>query len=677
MTAAIKNLNPMRNDFEVIRALALTGMLIYHFAPSFQRGGYVTVDVFFVLSGYVVTLNLSTSLKKHGSIWGGMLDFWARRCKRLLPNAMLVIASSMIAAWLLLGPVAIQRAATDAIWAAGFAANWQFTRELHDYFAEHSITPRLTIHFWSLATEEQFFVAWPILMAGLGLYSLKLDASQLKNRLRLLCALAGLSFLGLVYETNQDLRQAYFNSLVRAWEFLCGAILALRQPTPLLGGYFLRRNNRLMIETTALLAIGAAAYWFDPRSSLRAWSMLVPVFATMVLIEVGRTEAPVLGILKNRVLVAMGRRSYSMYLWHWPVLILTTHTFQSESPIVLSFAFVMSLILAQLGWRYVEVPARYTFARSWSSKRVLLSAGLCILAMFCGLLLIRASNGTGLKVMQAKVDSSFNLAPAIVTQNDRPLIYKNGCHLASGEVNPKACRFGDSQGKGTAVLLGNSLAAQWFSPIESAARNEGIALLTMTKSSCPVLDVPHIHSASIRLFEECRLWLENSLGLIDQIKPKFVIVSGVESPNTLSQQRDGSYGNAVAPSDLQTQIWSQSMERVLSRIQKAGAIPVILRHTPIHRPDVLDCLYTRGPATCTVKLSEINIKDSWEFQVAEKLGIKVWDFNKEVCPQGVCESVSTLHGLVTYSDSVHLRDSFARKLEPLVLEKWKSSFAHR
>lgn len=306
-----------RRDIEGLRAVAVVLVLLFHAEVPGFAGGYVGVDVFFVLSGYLITRLLLRERRATGTI--RLLDFYGRRLRRLLPAAGLVIIATMVAARFILPPLLVSETAIDGAWAAGWMANVRFIRVGLDYLAGGGAESPL-LHYWSLAVEEQFYLLWPALI----LLVARSARAHIERRVAGLIAVVSVgSFVASVLLTGSNPVVAYYGSHTRAWEFAFGAALSLVVAQTVRWS----AATRAVLGWGGLAAIVTTAVTYTLGTPFPGWTALVPVLGTVAVIAAGDGgDAGGVGrVLAVRPLQLIGRSSYALYLWHWPVLVLGEH----------------------------------------------------------------------------------------------------------------------------------------------------------------------------------------------------------------------------------------------------------------------------------------------------------------------------------------------------------------
>ena len=352
-----------RPDVEGLRAVAVILVVLFHADIPWLHGGYVGVDVFFVISGFVITgllLRERTSTSKTS-----ILAFYGRRCRRILPAATLVIVATVVAAYVVLGVVFANPTAVDARWTAVFLANFHFASIGTDYLNANQ-PPSPLLNFWSLAVEEQFYLVYPtIFLVVTGL------RTRLSLRTRLVVALVPIIIISLVWsiaQTHANPTAAYYSPLTRAWELALGALIACGTP------WLMRFSPTVAASMTwiGLAAIGVAAFSYSASTPYPGILVAVPVIGAGLVIA-GGTAVPRMGVevlLRLSPFQWFGRLSYSLYLWHWPILIIaadeagkTTLPFR-QNILWLILAVVLSIATYEL----IENPVRHARAfrgRSW------------------------------------------------------------------------------------------------------------------------------------------------------------------------------------------------------------------------------------------------------------------------------------------------------------------------
>lgn len=344
----------VRADIQGLRAFAVLAVMLEHLL-HWPRGGFVGVDVFFVISGYLITAHLVRELERTGRL--SLADFYRRRAQRILPAAVLVLLVTVGVSAVVVTRSRALATAVDAGWTLAFAANWRFLSVGTDYFELGQLKSPLQ-HFWSLSVEEQFYFVWPLLAAG---------AFALRPRPKVLALVFGAVSAGslawALFETSSRPTSAYFSTFSRAWELGAGAVLAALTAR----GLTLPSGARVVLGWSGLVGLCASLVVISPQSAFPAPAALLPVLSTALVIAAGTgatngTYARLMSPLTNRASGHVGAISYSLYLWHFPVVVLLPALLAVESPQFLLVGALLTWGLSELSYRFVEQPIR---SASW------------------------------------------------------------------------------------------------------------------------------------------------------------------------------------------------------------------------------------------------------------------------------------------------------------------------
>ena len=658
-----------RGDIEGLRAVAVIVVVLFHCGVSMFGGGYIGVDVFFVLSGFLIT---SLMLGEIGSTSGlSFAGFYGRRARRLLPAATMVIAATVLVGWFVLSPLARRDLVGDALSATTYTVNWRFAVESTDYF-QSELAPSALQHYWSLAVEEQFYVIWPLaiwLLAGRRLHRGRLVAG--------LGVVVVASFVVSVVVTTRSQPWAFFGLHTRMWQLGSGALLAVLWPR----AERIARPVRHGLAAAGVIAVLGSVMVFDSQTRWPGTAALVPTLGTLAVI-MGGNSGPVAAVLGRGPLVWIGARSYSWYLWHWPALILFAAWRERPTSTPTAIAVALgALAIGHVGYTLVEQPIRHGRRLVQSSGRSI-AVGLtlsvtCLLA----LVIIRPTaqhvDATGAVADAATVppiadlpalledaatatDVPANLHPSLAeARDDLPVVYPMGCHADIPVVEPTICELGDPDGSATAVLIGDSHAAQWVPALDTLAAEAGIRLIPMTKSGCPVFDVPVFNSMLNRVYGECDDWRANVFEAMAAMQPDLIVVtqSSLFSPADTDR--------ADAP-----EVIRHGYERSLATLSDATGTVLVLSDTPYPVGDVPDCLSAHlGDATaCTSERTDAfaNRLTEIEQQAAEAAGARYVDLDDLVCGPTSCPVV--VGDLLVYRDNSHLSTDYVRWVTPALAE---------
>ena len=373
-----------RPDVEGLRAIAVIAVVLFHMKVGGFEGGFVGVDVFFVLSGFLITQLLLRELETSGSV--SLHDFWARRARRLLPASCLVLVVTVIASRFMLAPSLLRDVGRDAIAAGLFVVNFVFANRLGDYFNAQlgDLTPSPLLHFWSLAVEEQFYLLWPATLLLVARW-LPRPAAFRRNLLIVIAVISVASLAASVWMTNNEPTWAFYLLPARAVELLAGAGLAL-------AGTGLRSVNvrfRAALGWFGVVGVVYAVLAYDESVAFPGTAAMLPVLATVLIVASGGFEPFRFGpgvILGLAPMQWIGRHSYAIYLWHWPALVLSEAKWGPLSMGQRTIVVAVSLLLSVASKALVEDPVRLSEGLSrFPGRSVVLGLSLSALAVFVGL----------------------------------------------------------------------------------------------------------------------------------------------------------------------------------------------------------------------------------------------------------------------------------------------------
>jgi peptidoglycan/LPS O-acetylase OafA/YrhL len=679
--ASVETENEFRTDIQGLRAVAVLAVVLYHAGVPFLTGGYVGVDVFFVISGFVITTMLLREMASTGRL--SVRAFYARRMMRLLPAAVTVLGATLAAAWFLLPRLRWHSIALDALTATGYGLNYRLAIQGTDYLAADA-PPSPLQHFWSLAVEEQFYLVWPVL---LGLCALWLGRRRLRRWLAaVVIGLGAVASFGYgVWLTGRNEPWAYFGSPTRAWELALGALIALAAG-PLAR---LPRVVAQVLGTGGLLAVATSAAIFTAATPFPGYAAALPVGGAAAVIAAGpgSSAGRLLGI---GLLQGIGRLSYSWYLWHWPLLVIAPvaldHPLSTAQGLVLA---VLSLGLAGISFVVVEDPLRSLAVlrrRPWRglATGVALSGGLC-LAVVAGLTYLPAQVGTGQgadtqgvlatasqagtqlsALIAAGVDAQrvpANLTPALAQADaDRPVLYRDGCDAGFlGESIGKVCSYGDPAATRQVVLFGDSHAGHWFPALAAIATERHWRLSVLTKSACSAATSLIYLDALKRAYTECVHWRSAAIDWIRQQHPALVVMSSVNG--------GGLPLDATGDADA---AWTADWVTTVHALTEPGTKLVYLADTPWPGANVPDCLsahlddarWCARPVTRALSLPH---RRALVADAMRSNGVQVIDPTTWFCSPAACPAI--VGNILVYKDDSHMSTAYSLVLAPVLGEQ--------
>ena len=682
-----------RPDLEGLRAVAILLVLAYHAGVPGFGGGFVGVDVFFVLSGFLITGLLLREVGRTGTI--SLLAFYARRARRLLPAALLVLLVTLVAAVVVLPPLQVGDVGGDVAAAALYVSNLRFGLQATDYL-QSAQAPSPVLHYWSLGVEEQFYVFWPaiILLASRG-------AGRIRRRVGVtVIVISVASFLLAAWLTEVDEPWAFFSLPTRVWELGLGATLAVGAAR--LGAIGPRLGMALGWLGIGLIVLSGVVVGGD--TPFPGTAALLPTGGSALVIIAGfRPATSGAGRLLGTALPRfIGRISYSLYLWHWPLLVLPEAAIgHSLSWWIRGSMVLLAVALATLTQRWVEEPLRRGRIVGTLPRRNLALAGtfslvVAVAAVGMGTLTVAGLGGeSGNRAAEeANLHSILGAAspipgrpsgsgrsagpiaspspPATVdrpvpadlqpslgsARDDFTLAGVQGCFLLTPATVSPDCVYGDPNGSRTVVLFGDSHALSWFPTIDRLAMANGWRFVDLTKTACGSADVVQYLDILDRAYTECSQWRANSLERIAREHASLVILANSRGIAIIRDGRILRGDDALAP-------WQAGMERTLSRIAAAGSPQVaIIGDTPLSAFDVPVCLSQHRDSiiACATAYADA-VSPAWlaaASAAASSAHATFIDPTAWICPSRPCPPV--IGSFLVFRDRQHLTTPFAAGL---------------
>ena len=660
-----------RTDIEGMRAVAILAVLLCHAGIPFLAGGYVGVDVFFVISGFLITGLLVNEVEGSGGI--SLVRFYARRAKRLLPLSAILLASVGIASIVLLSPLRAIEVSGDIISSALYAANWHFAAQSVDYFAQ-DIEPSPVLHLWSLAIEEQFYVVWPTLILAVTWFQRRRGGSLRPVLWATLGVILVGSFLLGVMLTDDSPASAYFSTFGRAWELALGGALAL------LGTVRIRRAPAAAIGWIGLAAIVYACFAFDASTPFPGVAALIPTLGAAALILAGssvysQVKGAPASPLSLRPVRYVGQISYSWYLWHWPFLVFAAVIWGPLSVAEGIAVVVASLVPTIVTHHLVEDPVRRAKALVRVPARALALGAACMaIAVGAGLLLDSAQptlntapiaqvkGAAALPEQRLPQQSAEALRPNPLTaREDRGRAFYDGCLVGVTGTNSNKCLYGDEHGKRTLILFGDSHALQYFSALEELAMKNDWRLIALVKAECTPGEVKIRSMIADREYSQCDVWREEELRRIEAAGSRATVVMSGDTAYTAFGP-DGEKLSGAANADALEAGYISTLER----IQRAGIQTVVIRDTPASSADVPSCVSEELGDLENCAFPRVRDWDiEFDKRAAEAVpSAQLIDLTAEICPSEICRAV--IGNALTYRDKTHLTATFARTLSPWI-----------
>ena len=678
-----------RRDIQGLRAVAVGLVLADHAGIAILAGGFIGVDVFFVISGFLITRLLVAELHRSGRV--SVAGFYARRARRILPAGSLVLATIVLYSAFALLVTRAAEIGTDVLWAAAFLANVHFAQLETDYFAAGT-PPSPVQHFWSLAVEEQFYVVWPAVLALLAwAVARRLRGDRESVIKRVLSIATGLvaavwvaSLAWSIVVTASSPAAAYFSTPARSWELATGALLALAEPR--LRG--LARPLAAGLGLAGLVGIAVPALAYDHHTPFPGAAALAPVLGTAAVLVAGM-EHDALGaarVLALRPVQWVGDISYSLYLWHWPVLLLGRHVVsplpQWAGALVLVAAAVA---LAALTFRLVEQPFRQgRFWRPTARGLLLWPAALCVTALAVQLAghhaehvlaeraeaaaafdptsvpLDQRTPRTGDPIHDALADSLDRAAVAApipfpldqdLTELAKDRAFVSGdCSAATPDSSHTVCPVG-AVGAGTrVVVLGDSHAHMWLPAVAALGEERGFEVDPLIKWGCSPFALAQTERGEPGPFTACEQYRTWALGQIRELGPDLVIVSSRAYPGSML------FSGQFDPAE-----WRTATDHTVASIVATGAPVVVMGDVPELAAPPDHCLADPDAtmATCTGRTDPaVAATNDAVAEGARLAGAPYVDVTSLVCLRGRCPMVAD--HIAVFRDPQHLSETWVR-----------------
>ena len=683
-----------RTDIEGLRAVAVLAVLLFHAGVPGLDGGYVGVDVFFVVSGFLITSLLVAEKTNTGKVSLGA--FYARRARRILPVSALVAVATLIASWIWLEPLRLRSLSTDVLAVALFSSNFVFANRGADYL-QSALPPSPLQHYWSLAVEEQFYVVWPALVMlvciGIGTQTVR----TVRLRVGVTAGITAVaSFIACMALMNTSQPWAFFSPHTRAFELAIGALTAV---VPIGATSRIVRMNAVL-AWCGLAGIIASVLMFSETTTFPGPWALAPVMATAFLLRGGNATswAPE-AILRIAPMQWLGSRSYSAYLWHWPVLIIAAAALEKELSVFEGLiCLMMSLALSEFSYRCVENPVRLNH-RIVGVRALVLAVSL--MAVVSGSAVLAQNNQPSLSggwsataptlisestttinsdvstttiptkpelpdqgppveaIVQAMTATGLpsNITPSLQGAiSDMPSIYNNNCHASFSAIRPKSCVYGDPNSSIVIGLYGDSHAAQWFPAFEKMAIKRNWKFISYTKRGCPPADIPTYSKVLGKVYKECAPWRENVL--------KQMVTDGVQTVFIAHFDRLLSASTRVP---MWQKEWRTGLQSTIDQLTASGITPVLMEDTPYPGQDVPTCLsrhYTNvqlcNPVISSAFRDDMHqMLEDFDAANVHVLWTRQWFCTNTGCP-------TVVGNILVYRDDNHMSVTFAAFIAPLL-----------
>ncbi len=678
-----------RPDIQTLRGIAVIAVLAYHLFPAQVRGGFVGVDVFFAISGYLIIGHLIRGLDFRGRV--GLADFWARRARRLLPASLLVLVVSGVATYLFVPQVLWSEWFKELTASAAYVQNWLLATNAVDYLGADS-GPSPSQHYWSLSVEEQLYIVWPLaLVVIVALFgAARKRAVHIAIGVVLVVAtLASLAYS--IWDVAVDPAAAYFVTPARAWEFGAGGLLA----------YFAWLPGRRMLQLRTLAVwlglamIVAAVFLYSSTTPFPGATALLPVLGTLLVIwgDLPHTRWSPAVLLSMRPVTWIGDISYSLYLWHWPLIVLIPAATGTDLTMLERLLIVVvAVVLAALTNRFVEDPVR--------QSRPLLTrpAWVSLVACLGATVLVIGGGGASYEHVQsqilasgerigAAVDSSTSNcigAPAVLpgsgctrpyavtsltntafaaTDIGKGVQQTDSCKQTLNDSTVITCKVGDTTRPATIVaLVGDSHMGQWVEALDAYGKSHSTQYVTYIKTLCAGTGADGVTSPNglAASISSCTVWGRSVLRAVAK-DPAISTVVFADFTQTYLTTSSVPGSRMITSGDF-ISAWEP--------LVAAGKKVVALRDTPnagfvnvpqcvaIHRSQYDPCTTARTKALLSPA------KDPLVTAAGKVPGVSLADPTSVFCGPTTCHSV--IGGLVVFFDDTHMTATFSRTMSNVI-----------
>lgn len=702
-----------RPDIEGLRAVAVLAVVLFHAGVPGLGGGFVGVDVFFVISGFLITGLLWREAGSTGTV--SLRRFYGARARRLLPASAAVGIVTMVASVLLLPPLQIKTVSIDAVTSAMYVSNYWFAATGINYFGKDSLlSPSPFQHYWSLGVEEQFYLIWPVLIIGTAWLVRRVRRSDIGSEATLakrpffvlLAVIAAVSFALSLIVTYVLPPMAYFSLPTRAWQLAVGGLIALTAVQ------WSRLPARLasIAGWAGLAMIVLACINLSATTIYPGVAALLPTVGAALVIAAG-CAVPDGGcgrFLGLPPMGAIGKVSYSWYLWHWPALVLAPVLIGHSLGLPARLAVVaVSVGLAVITFRLIENPFRFSAQLRRSPRASLgLGAAATVLAACVGaasLVVLPNPVGPGpattpivLSANTISPDSSAeaheeavgdlfaqvraavaasvgtgavpsNLQPPLTDQTAQfKAISTNGCLRLPLQGDQPECVSGYAASKTTVALIGDSRAAMFNPAFQLIAEQRRWRLEMMSKAACPVVDLPltkHFDGLAEK-FQRCEKWRDQIMARLRAERPALVVISMARGYG-----RDGTGIWNQAGFEFFDSAWIQALNRTIGQLRDMGSQVLLLGPTPDPIASVPECLsgHLDDASACSAPLSQNALSRSGiaaEVGATASAGGEYADLTELFCAAGHCPAI--VGNMMVYFDAGHITREYSRFLAPVL-----------
>ena len=660
------------DDVAGLRGIAALLVVMFHANVPYFNGGFVGVDLFFVISGFLITGLLIREYEHKGTI--SFRGFYARRARRIIPPAALVIVTSIVVASFVMPLLKVFKQSLDLLAAAANLANWHFIAQNADYLAG-AIDGSMAAHFWSLSIEEQLYFIWPLCIFLAAVLVMRTPLRRLVPMRVMVGIVVGIiSAISLVLAirlTPTDPGLAYMATYTRVWQFGAGGLIAVA--TPLIYRWTGRSALAMafLLGWSGVAALIIATVSIDTTTPYPGTAALLPTLGGVAIITGGQlagTRPPLIGwVLATPPMRFLGRVSYAWYLWHWPAIVLYTAQTGNRSWQALLVVSLVALVIAWFSTMLFEEPLlRNAELRRNASASIAVGITGIVLAltatMVAGVWSVKEASKDTIASASLTYEEVFGTTQQVtsgpVTPNpfqaydDRP--EPNECLVPVGEVTPtRSCEFGQENGT-PVVVFGDSHAEQWSEALRDIGSSHGWRIHQFTKAACPAQNLPKLRGVGDPFTKsDCAQWRRDSLAAIAEVKPKIIIFSSLST--------------YVRDYDISKEAWDDT----LAALRATGAKLVYIADTPYPGFQVADCM-SGALDDWTACQFELDGTPRVEPILSEQAkgaddDILVLDVNDTLCTGNTC--LPARSKILLYRDESHLTNTAATVLQPALVQQ--------
>ena len=638
-----------RRDIDGLRAVAVIAVVLFHFGVPGFSGGFVGVDVFFVISGYLIT-SIIWRQREAGRF--SFVEFWARRARRILPALFVLLMAVLVAGWFLMAPKDYEELGRSVRYQVMFASNLLFMRQEGYFDAASDLKPLL--HTWSLAVEEQFYIVFPLILT--------LFSSRFRHWRMALFSLLLISFGLSVWAVAHHPEKAFFLLPMRAWELLAGAMLAIA-PEPK------KRLTPAAAQCFSLLGLAlilVAVFGYDKSTPFPGAAALLPVVGVVALIWANEHHRTWVGqVLSTRVMVGLGLISYSWYLWHWPVFVFGSYASVDDfGPVLTAALIALTLILGYLSWRFVETPFR---ERRWLAGRrqILTAAALGIVVLGLAGQALRWTDGLPSRLSEqalqyANASKWRAELMACITDDKSP-------------ADTPFCRYGTPDAPAQLLVWGDSHATALIPALDASARQYGVNVMLASSAGClPLQGLEHGERCAHYNRRVEQTLNAEPVGDVMLVARWSLYLDGDAKGDKghALKAADGHYDRAIAEQRL-----ADGLRTRIDELRRAGHRVWLMKEAPLqpfnppYRLSRLAMLHQPTSGTGFALAEHLKqkafINQLFAQLAANDPGVKVLDPTPQLCDDtGLCRAEQEGHSL--YTDDNHLSEIGARLLLPVL-----------